>query len=203
MTSLAKKPSGSLLLEKITLAISSQNCCTLIEQLAIDLKVNLHFFFPPHPLLLLHWVLHNIDGCTLQFINHHMSVLHNHLGDMLHFWLYMGCCQSARDNSSLDTPTSALEGALPLRNQCSRQALLHSILPLTAGGSQQLTHHPWTRTVQSSVHTNCLPCHCPSTYVTEFRRDRAAHTHMKATAATVWLNVLLTRVNTVWYTAAA
>jgi len=29
------------------------------------------------------------------------------------------------------------------------------------------------------------------------------HTHMKATAATVWLNVLLTRVHTVWYIAAA
>jgi len=29
------------------------------------------------------------------------------------------------------------------------------------------------------------------------------HTHIKATAATVWLNVLLTRVHTVWYTAAA
>jgi hypothetical protein len=118
---------------------------------------------------------------------------------MLHFWLYVGCCQSARD-----TPISALEGASPFRKQCCRQVLLHSILPLTAGGGQQLTHHPWTRTVQSNVvHDHFLPWHYPSTYMTELRKDCTAHIHIKATAATVWLNVLLTRVHTAWYIAAA
>jgi hypothetical protein len=104
-----------------------------------------------------------------------MSVLHNYLGDMLHFWLYVGCCQSARHDSSLDTPISALEGASLLRKQCCRQVLLHSVLPLTAGG-QQLTHHPWKRTVQSNIiHDNFLPWHCPSTYVTKLRKDPVAH----------------------------
>jgi hypothetical protein len=55
-----------------------------------------------------------------------------------------------------------------------------------------------TRTVQSNVvHDNFLPRHCPSMYVTEGLKDRAAYTHMKATAATVWLNGLLTTVHTV------
>lgn len=177
VTSLAKKPSGSSLLEKVTFVSSSQHSCTLICHVAIDLQVNGHNFFFPRPPLLLR-VLHDTDCCTLQFINHHMSVLHNYLGDMLHFWLYVGCYQSARDNSTLDTPISALEGASPLRKQCCRQVLLHSILPLTAGGGQQLAHHPWTRTVQSNViHDNFLPWHYPSTYVTELRKDHVAHTY--------------------------
>ena len=50
----AKKPLGSLLLEKITLASNSQRCCTLICHLAIDLKVNVHIFF--FHILFYYWI---------------------------------------------------------------------------------------------------------------------------------------------------
>jgi len=45
VTSLAKKPSGSSLLEKVTFVSSSQHSCTLICHVAIDLQVNVHNFF--------------------------------------------------------------------------------------------------------------------------------------------------------------
>jgi len=45
VTSLAKKPLGSLLLEKVTFASSSQHSCILICHVAIDLKVNVNNFF--------------------------------------------------------------------------------------------------------------------------------------------------------------
>ena len=200
VTSLAKKPSGSSLLEKVTFVSSSQHSCTLICHVAIDLQVNGHNFFFPRPPLLLR-VLHDTDCCTLQFINHHMSVLHNYLGDMLHFWLYVGCYQSARDNSTLDTPISALEGASPLRKQCCRQVLLHSILPLTAGGGQ---HTILEQELCSPTSSMIISFHDITLLHMWLNWERTMlHTHMKATAATVWLNVLLTRVHTVWYIAAA